>query len=160
MFREMRRKKQILSIEKIIEILNRRTSGVLATSGDDNYPYAVPLSYAYCNNKIIFHCAKTGHKIDAINRNERVSFCVIDKDTIVPEEYTTYFKSVIAFGRARILKDENEKRKSLEILARKYSPNYREGYLKEIEDTLLNVCVVEIEIEHLSGKEAIELVNS
>lgn len=68
MFREMRRKKQALSLEESIAVLNHGTSGVLAVSGDNDYPYAVPLSYAYHDGKIFFHCAKTGHKLDAVAR--------------------------------------------------------------------------------------------
>lgn len=158
MFREMRRKNQILSAEDTISVLQKGTSGVLAVYGDNDYPYAVPLSYVYYNSKIYFHCAKTGHKIDAINKNNKVSFCVIDQDTIVPQEYTTYFRSVIAFGKARILENETEKRKAMEILAEKYSPNHEKGRLEEIDKLFNQVCLIEIEIDHLTGKEAIELV--
>ena len=110
MFREMRRKRQKLSKEECEEILFRGTSGVLAVSGDDGYPYAVPLSYLYENGKIFFHCAKTGHKLDSIHRNEKASFCVIDQDQIVPEEYTTYFRSVIVFGRIRVMEEDDARR--------------------------------------------------
>lgn len=158
MFHEMRRKKQILSEKDCISVLNRGTSGVLAVSGNNDYPYAVPVSYVYKDGKIIFHCAKTGHKLEAIARNEKVSFCVIDQDKIVPEEYTTYFRSVIAFGKARILEEESEKRNDLKILASKYCLNDEQGILNEIKSGFSHVCVVEIDIEHLSGKEAIELV--
>ena len=103
MFREMRRNKQQLSNEECGEILRKSTAGVLAVSGDDGYPYAVPLSYVYCDNKIYFHSAKSGHKIDGIKNNSKVSFCVIAKDEIIPEKFTTYFRSVIVFGKARIL---------------------------------------------------------
>lgn len=154
----MRRKNQILSAEDTISVLQKGTSGVLAVYGDNDYPYAVPLSYVYYNSKIYFHCAKTGHKIDAINKNNKVSFCVIDQDTIVPQEYTTYFRSVIAFGKARILENETEKRKAMEILAEKYSPNHEKGRLEEIDKLFNQVCLIEIEIDHLTGKEAIELV--
>jgi nitroimidazol reductase NimA-like FMN-containing flavoprotein (pyridoxamine 5'-phosphate oxidase superfamily) len=158
MFREMRRKNQVLSAEDTISVLQKGTSGVLAVYGDNDYPYAVPLSYVYYNTKIYLHCAKTGHKIDAINKNNKVSFCVIDQDTIVPQEYTTYFRSVIAFGKARILENETEKRKAMEILAEKYSPNHEKGRLEEIDKLFNQVCLIEIEIDHLTGKEAIELV--
>lgn len=121
MFREMRRNKQTLSREESIAVLNRGTSGVLAVSGDDGYPYAVPLSYAYHGSRLYFHCAKSGHKLDAIARNQKASFCVIDQDNVVPHEYTTYFRSVIVFGTARIVEDEAEKKRALEILAAKYS---------------------------------------
>lgn len=125
----MRRKKQILSLEENIQVLNRGTSGVLAVSGDDNYPYAVPLSYVYHDNKIFFHCAQTGHKVDAIARNEKVSFCVVDKDQVVSEEYTTYFRSVIVFGKAGILDNEDEKLSTLKVLVAKYSPNHKQDCL-------------------------------
>lgn len=160
MFRNMRRSKQVLSQADSIAILEKATSGVLAVAGDDDYPYAVPLSFVYADGKIFFHCAKSGHKLDAIARNNKVSFCIIDEDQIVPEEYTTYFRSVIAFGKARILEEEGEKRRAIEKLAAKYSPNQEEGRLKEIDDQISHMCMVEITVDHLSGKEAIEFVKA
>ncbi len=158
MFREMRRCRQLLSEEESIAILNRGTSGVLAVSGDGGYPYAVPLSYLYQDGKILFHCAKSGHKLDAIARSAKVSFCVVDKDHVVPERYTTYFRSVIAFGHARILEDEAEKRDAIERLAAKYSPEQVEGRKQEIDQAFSHLCLVEISVEHLTGKAAIELI--
>ena len=101
--------------------------------------------------------AKQGHKLDAIAKNDKVSFCVVDLDDIQPERYTTYFRSVIAFGRARVLEEE-EKRVAIEALAAKYTPDDPEGRKQEIEREYRALCVVAIEIDHLSGKEAIELV--
>lgn len=160
MFREMRRKKQQLTMEESIAVLQRGSAGVLAVYGDGGYPYAVPLSYVYHNSKIIFHCAKTGHKLDAIAQNEKVSFCVTDKDDVVPQEYTTYFRSVIVFGKARVLQQEEEKRRAMEVLAAKYTPNDEHGRLQEIEREFKALCLVEISIDHISGKEAIELVRA
>ena len=116
MFREMRRKKQLLTPEERAAVLHRGTSGVLALAGDDGYPYAVPMSYVYDGAKLYFHCAKSGHKLDAIRRNCKASFCVIDQDQIVPEEYTSHFRSVIVFGTMRILEDDGEKRAAIEAL--------------------------------------------
>ena len=158
MFREMRRKKQLLTPEESAAVLHRGTSGVLALAGDDGYPYAVPMSYVYDGAKLYFHCAKSGHKLDAIAGNEKASFCVIDQDHVVPEEYTTYYRSVIAFGRARVLEDEGEKRAALEKLAERYSPRQEEGRRAEIDKLFQRVCMVELAVEHMSGKEAIELV--
>ena len=159
MFREMRRKKQALSTEESLAILNRGISGVLAVTGDHGYPYAVPLSYVYDNNKIFFHCALSGHKLDAIAANNKVSFCVVGQDRVMPQEYTTYFRSVIIFGRARILEDPIEKRTALEKLAAKYSPEQETGRLREIDRLFERTCMVEIVIEHITGKEAVELVD-
>ena len=159
MFREMRRKKQALSTEESLALLNRGISGVLAVTGDQGYPYAVPLSYVYDNNKIFFHCALSGHKLDAIAANNKVSFCVVGQDRVMPQEYTTYFRSVIIFGRARILEDPIEKRTALEKLAAKYSPEQETGRLREIDRLFERTCMVEIVIEHITGKEAVELVD-
>ena len=158
-FREMRRKKQVLSQKEVEDILHKGTSGVLALLGDNDYPYAVPISYVYDDGKVYFHSAKSGHKIDAIQRTAKASFCVIDKDLVVPEEYTTYFRSVIAFGQIRIIEGDLEKRAAMEKLAIKYAP----------EDTAANrdyaisrewkpLCMLEMTIDHVTGKEAIELV--
>ena len=157
MFREMRRKKQLLSAEESIEILNSGTSGVLGVYGNDGYPYTVPLSYIYHNSKLYFHIAKEGHKLDAIKNCDKVSFCVISKDEIVPQEFTTYFKSVIVFGRARIIEDDNEKMHAITLLGEKYSPNVP-GLSNEIEQSFNRLHMIELNIEHMTGKAAIELI--
>lgn len=159
MFRDMRRKKQMLSPEDCFAVLERGTSGVLAVSGDDGYPYAVPLSYVYQNEKLYFHCAKSGHKLDAIRRNPKVSFCVIDQDQIVPVEYTSYFRSVIVFGHIRILEREAEKLSAIELLAIKYHPeDSAENRQKAIRQEYTPLCMLELSIDHMTGKQAIELV--
>lgn len=158
MFRELRRKKQALSKENCAAVLNRGTSGVLALAGDDDYPYAVPISYVYDGEKLYFHCAKSGHKLDAICRNPKASFCVIDQDQIVSEEYTTYFRSVIVFGKIRILEEDGEKRAAIEKLALKYAPDdTMENRQEAIEKEWKPLCTLEMIPEHISGKEAIEL---
>ena len=161
MFREMRRKKQRLSKEECDRILYNGTSGVLALHGDDGYPYAVPVSYVYDGEKLLFHSAKNGHKIDAIIKNAAASFCVIDQDQIVPEEYTSYFVSVIAFGTARILTGDDEKRHAAALLGRKYAPDdTAENRRQAIEREWKPLCVLELTPEHVSGKEAVELANA
>lgn len=157
MFREMSRKRQLLSAEESVAILMRMTNGVLALDGDGGYPYAVPVSYVYADGKIYFHSAVKGHKVDAIMRNERVSFCVVERDNVCPAEFTTYFRSVVVFGKARILTDEEEKRVALDLLADKYSPN-QPGKEVEITKSFNHLLMVEIKIEHITGKESIELV--
>ena len=109
MFRPMRRHRQQLSQGDCAAILSRGTSGVLAVAGDGGYPYAVPLSYVYQEGTLFFHCAKAGHKLDALRRCSKASFCVIDQDQVVPPEYTTYFRSVIAFGEVREVTAEARK---------------------------------------------------
>ena len=159
MFRPMRRSQQALSRKDCEKILSRGTSGVLAVSGDEDWPYAVPLSYVYDNDKIFFHCAKAGHKLDAIRKEPRVSFCVIDRDQIVEEAFTTYYRSVIAFGTVRILEDTAEKRAAIEKLALKYAPEQDKAARdREISREWDALCMLEQTVHHLTGKEAIELV--
>lgn len=161
MFREMRRKNQELSREECLAVLDRGTSGVLAVHGEGGYPYAVPLSYTYADGKLWFHCARAGHKLDAIIRDPKVSFCVTDRDQVVPLEYTTYFRSVILFGRARVLEDPAEIRAALERLALRYAPEDSQEHRQSVlEKGLPAVAIIEVAVEHLTGKEAIELVGS
>ena len=158
-FREMRRKHQQLSDEESIGILQRATSGTLALLGDNGYPYAVPISYVYSDSKLYFHSALSGHKIDAIRNCDKASFCVIDKDEVLPEKYTTYFRSVIAFGRIHIIEDAQEKLATARLLGDRYNPNQEEALQEELEKGLSRMVMIRFDIEHLTGKEAIELVN-
>lgn len=158
MFREMRRKNQLLPKEEAEAILKNNTMGVLALSGDDGYPYAVPMSYVYDNGRIIFHSAKSGHKIDAIEGCDKASFCVVDKNDIVPQEYTTYFKSIIAFGRIHIVREKSEMISALHLLGEKYNPGHHSECREEIDKFINNVAVLILDVEHITGKAARELL--
>jgi nitroimidazol reductase NimA-like FMN-containing flavoprotein (pyridoxamine 5'-phosphate oxidase superfamily) len=120
-FRAMRRKRQQLSDEESIGILQKATAGTLALLGDNDYPYAVPISYVYHERKLYFHSALAGHKVDAIRKCDKASFCVIDKDEVHPEKYTTFFRSLIAFGRIHIIEDEQEKQETARLLGNRYN---------------------------------------
>ena len=157
MFRKMRRFNQQLSLSESIEILEKGKTGVLAVLGDNGYPYAVPLNYVYENGKIYFHCAKAGHKISALQNCEKVSFCVIDKDDVSAEEITTYFRSVIVFGKAEILTEKEDIMKAARILGLKYCKN-ADFIDREIQRFMNTLCCVEISVEHMTGKQAKELV--
>ena len=160
MFRQMRRFRQQITLSECQEILERASSGVLGVYGDDGFPYTVPLSFAYKKGEdgglgtIGFHCAVTGHKIDAIRRNEKVSFTVIDRDEVMARERTTKYCSVIAFGRARILETEEELRRSANAVGAKYSKGFEDLYMQETEETIRKgtLCCVEITIDHMTGK--------
>ena len=157
-FRDMRRKRQQLSEAESIGILQKATSGTLALLGDNGYPYAVPISYVYHEGKLYFHSALSGHKVDAIRQCDRASFCVIEQDDVQPKKYTTFFRSVIAFGRIHVIEDEAEKLSTARMLGNRYNPNDDESLKKEIENGLSRMLMIRFDIEHLTGKEAIELV--
>ena len=160
MFRKMRRIRQQISQEECVEIMKRGSHGVLGVLGDDGYPYTVPVSYVYMPGEdgsfgtIGFHCAVTGHKIDAIKNDDKVSFCVVDRDEVMPKERTTKYCSVIAFGHARLLQTEEELRASANAVGAKYSAGFENLYKAETEETIQHhtLCCVEIVIDHMTGK--------
>ncbi|MDE6334415.1 MAG: pyridoxamine 5'-phosphate oxidase family protein [Muribaculaceae bacterium] len=159
-FRKMRRFRQQLTFHDCIAILESSTSGTLALLGDNGYPYAVPISYVYSDGKLYFHSAKSGHKIDAIRCCDKASFCIIATDDIHPAEFTTYFKSVIVFGRIQIVESNEERLTAATLLGKKYNPHDTVGLDNEIEKSLSHMLVLRLDIEHISGKEAIELTKS
>lgn len=159
MFREMRRKKQLLTLAESEQILREAKTAMLGLSGDDGYPYVVPVNYAYVDGKIYFHSAKAGHKIDAIMRSDKVSLCVVQHDELVPEALTTYFRSVTVFGRARILENDAEKLAAAQKFGMRFYPD-KDKVDNEIRREWDALCVVEITPEHITGKEAIELARA
>ncbi len=158
MFREIRRKKQQLSDDECREILETGKTAVLAVHGDDDYPYTIPLNYVYYEGNIFFHCAKTGHKLDAIERNHKVSICVIKQDDVVQQKFTTYYKSVVCFGRAEMVLDTEEIKEATTVLSEKYCPDHLEGIPAELEKGFPALAVVKITPEFITGKQCIELV--
>ena len=154
----MRRGRQQLSEAETREILERCTAGTLAVLGDGGYPYAVPLSYVYLDGRIYFHCARAGHKLDAVRACDKASFCVIDRDEILPEKFTTKYRSAIAFGRIREVTDPAEIEGIMRRLAGKYSPNEGEEAFQNEMRTSGALCVLALEIEHLTGKQGKELL--
>ncbi len=155
MFRPMRRIKQQLSEEECIDILKNEPRGVLAVSGENEYPYAVPMNHVYADDKLYFHSSMEGHKKDAITNQDRVSFCVMDRGTKLENEWWYTFKSVLVFGRIHCVADEEDKIRILTLLGSKYFPN-DEYTIKEIDKHLKRTLVLELDIEHMTGKRVTE----
>lgn len=155
MTRDMRRFKQLLSSEETERILRNGKYCVMAVAGDDDYPYAVPVNYVYDGTAIYIHSATQGHKIEALRHNPKCSLCIVDKDDVIPEEFTSYFRSVIAFGTARFVESTDEEIAALRLLCDKYSPGINPE--AEIARFIRALCIVRIDIDSLTGKEAIEL---
>lgn len=156
MFREMRLKADNQIPEaQAKEIMANAVYGVLAVDGDDDYPYAVPVNYAYDGDKIYFHGALEGHKVDAVKRNEKVSICVVSKSDIVPDAFNCLFESAIAFGRVKIVDDDATKQKALELVIAKYSKGFEEAGAKYIETSWDAVQTYVMDVEHITGKKGI-----
>lgn len=156
-FRDLRRKLQLLPEKESRESLGRATHGVLSLLGEDGYPYGVPLSHVLVGDTLYFHGARAGHKLDAIRACNKACYTVVLQDKVVPEEFTTYFRSVIAFGQIQILEKEEEIIAALEHLGERFSPGLDEKRDEEIKKSLANITMLAFKIEHLTGKEAIEL---
>lgn len=152
MFRKMRRSVKELSKVEAVELFETLSYGTLALLGDIGYPYSLPISFVYSDNKIYFHGSKEGQKYEAIEKNDKISLSVVEKDEVQPEKFTTYFKSAIAFGKVRRLTEESEIQKAMELLLLKYSPEYMESGRKYISAAWNNFCAYEIAIDHLSAK--------
>ena len=170
MARPMRRFKQQLPAVEAVRILRKGKYCVMAVSGDGSYPYAVPVNYVYSypyavpvnyvydGTAIFIHSAAQGHKIDALRRNPKCTLCVVDKDDVIPEEFTSYFRSVIVFGKAHFVETTDEKIAALRLLGDKYSPGIKPE--DEIARFIKSVCIVRIDIDRVTGKEAIELTRA
>lgn len=147
----MRRIKQQLSQDECEQILERCPRGVLSVLGDDGYPYGVPLDFVYEDGRFYFHCAVTGHKLDAIAACDKASFCVIDEGRKEKGDWWWHFNSVIAFGRIRRVEDADEIVCLLHKIGDKYFPaDY--DIEADIERNLRRVAILELSVEHLTGK--------
>lgn len=151
MFREMRRKDRALSEERVEEILENGEYGVLGTLSEDGYPYVVPLSYVYKKDRIYFHCATSGLKLDSIQRMNKVSFTVVSHVETLPAEFSTKYQSVVVFGTAEIIHGE-EKYAALSDLISKYSADFIAEGREYIEKAKDHTAVVALSIQHRTGK--------
>lgn len=157
MDRPMRRSRQLLPDETTHAILRAGSNGVLSLADSDGEPYGVPISYVFDGDSTIyFHSARSGHKIDCIDSDCSCPFCVVAQDDVRPEEFTTYFRSAICFGRISVVGDTDEAVRALHMLSEKYSPGVDDG--PEIARFLKAVAVLRLDIRRMTGKESIELV--
>ncbi len=153
MFREMLRKKQQLSEAECIEILKTQLRGVLSVIGDDDYPYGVPINHYYCekDGKLYFHGGKKGHKIDAMRRNNKASFCVYDEGFRREGEWALNIRSVIVFGRIEFIDDQEKVYEIAEELSHKFTDD--DEYIRnEIMHSGPGTLMFALVPEHISGK--------
>lgn len=156
MFREVRRQNRILEDKnRIKELLQDSEYGFLSLGVEENgYGYGIPISYAYNvkTNSLYFHCAPEGQKLDIISRNDKVSFCVVGVTKPIANQFTTLYESAIAFGKAVLNLSDEEKRKALRLLVKKYSPGFEELGEKYMGKSWDRTTVFKVEIEHITAK--------
>lgn len=153
MFREMARKKKQISENECIEILKNEPRGVLSVLGDEGYPYGMPMNFWYCeeNGHIYFHGGKAGHKIDALRKCDKVSFCVYDEGYRNEGEWALNIKSVIIFGKIKMIDDLNEVIDISRKLSFKFTSD-SEYIEHEIEKFAKGTLLLELIPEHITGK--------
>ena len=153
MFRPMVRFKQQISEEECIRVLKEQKRGVLSMIGDDGYPYGVPINHWYCeeDGKLYFHGNLKGHRVDAVERCDKVSFCVYDEGYRKEGEWALNINSVIVFGRIAKVTDEEKRIRIISDLTRKFTDD--EAYLaRELKGSLQRTLLLELTIEHMTGK--------
>lgn len=155
----MRRIRQQMTDADAMHVLESAKTGVLTVNGANGYPYAVPMNYAYLDGKIYLHSANTGHKIDALKASDKVSFLVIDKDEVIPDKLTTAYRSVVVFGKAKIMENAEEKLTLVRRFALKYSKNMP-SIQADIDENFSSMALIEITPEHITGKEGMEVLKA
>ncbi|MBQ3568969.1 MAG: pyridoxamine 5'-phosphate oxidase family protein [Anaerotignum sp.] len=157
MFRPIRKKKNEISIDAAKELLRTSRRGVLAVNGDDGYPYGIPINYLYDeeDEKIIFHGAKAGHKVDALKKNDKICFTVFGNERIKEEAWAPFLQSAVVFGRCHLVESQEDTIALVKKFAAKYYPNM-DMVNEEAAQFGRAVQMFEIQIEHLSGKEVQE----
>ena len=152
MFRKMRRVNQELTKEKCINILKSQPRGVLAIAEEDSYPYALPMNYIYLNEKLYFHTAKSGHKLDALEKDNRVSFCVMDEGFHKEDDWALFINSIIVFGKINNIKEHDKKLEILKEIHIKYYPDSFKLTEEKIEQKVDAINILELSIDYMFGK--------
>ena len=153
MFRTMQRFKQQLPQEECIELLQTQLRGVLSVLGDDGYPYGLPINHYYCpqDGKLYFHSGRTGHKIDAIKRDAKASFCVYDEGFRKDGEWSLNIRSVIVFGRIEMVEDQETIYRIARELSHKFTQD--EQYIdQEISRSGPRTLMFALVPEYMTGK--------
>jgi len=152
MKRPLRREDRRLDDAAAMALLERGEYGILSTSDEHNQPYGIPVNYVVLEDQIFFHCATEGQKLENITANRGVSFCVVGRTELIPEEFSTRYESVVVSGNADLVEDATLKNKALEALVAKYAPDHLASGKAYIEKLRAKTAVVRISIDHLAGK--------
>ncbi|MGK0467683.1 pyridoxamine 5'-phosphate oxidase family protein [Clostridium sp.] len=149
--KSMRRIERKMDEVETLELLKKGEYGVLSTCGKDNNPYGIPLCYVVIDKSIYFHCGSVGTKLNNISMNDKVSFTVVGKTKVLQDKFSMEYESVIAFGRAVKLKDD-EKYEPLMEFIREYSPEFIKDGQLYIDRAKEKTTLIKMEIYNFSGK--------
>lgn len=147
----VRRQDRLLDEGRARELLLGGEYGFLAMASPEG-GYGIPVNYVVEGGTVYIHCAPEGRKLRAMASDCRVSFCVVGATRPVPEKFTTAYESVVVEGRARVVSSDGERRRALELLVEKYSPDYASVGAAYIEKSFHRTAVIAIDAERWSGK--------
>lgn len=147
------------------QLLREVEWGTLSLQTGGDWPYSVPMNHAYTDGVLAFHCAPTGKRVELLSKDPRVQYTVVREYARIPSYAicgdnasgaTQFFRSVMAWGRARIVEDPAEKARFLKALMEQQQP---EGRYEEISPEsraysamLKHVCVIAVAVESMTGK--------
>lgn len=154
MFRKMRRFKQQVSEDECRKILKEENRAAFSVIGDDGYPYTIPINFYYdeADNKIYFHGAKEGHKVDAINQCNKVCFTTWNQGFKKEGHWEWNATSVVVFGKVNPVTEKAVMEDRIRKLAEKYYPTMAEVEEEMNSPGIQRVQMYAIEIEHMTGK--------
>lgn len=147
----VRRQDRVLDASEALRLLEAGEYGILSLS-DGGQPYGVPLNYVSDGDRLYVHCAPQGRKLEILAQNARVCFTVVGRTAVQPGMFTTAYESILLFGTAGLVEEEVEKRRALELILDKYSPEYKETGIKYIEKSFARTAILRFDIERMSGK--------
>ena len=157
MFRELVRKNKAMPLDECIELLKNENRGVLSVLGDDDYPYGMPMNHFYNEDdgNVYFHCGNVGHRLDALKKHNKVSFCVFDKGSEIEGDWALKVQSVVVFGKIEFVEDVELIKDIVTRLCHKFT-NDEEYIKKEIDMHLHRTLLMRLRVEHITGKNVTE----
>ena len=156
MFRDLARKNKQLPHEDCVRLLEAEKRGVLSVLGDDDYPYGMPRNHWYdpADGSVWFHCGRAGHRLDALRRHDRASFCVYDSGTAT-DSWALQVRSVIVFGRITVVDDPETVVAVSTALCHKFTQDA--AYIdEEIRQYAVGTLLLHLIPEHICGKQVLE----
>lgn len=149
---EVRRKDRRIDSSEAMALLDQAEYGVLSMVGRDGEPYGIPINFARLGDRLVFHCAPEGRKLDCLRHESRVSLCVVGRTRVLPGKFTTEYESAVVRGVAEMVEDDRRKTECLMVLCRKYAPDHLREAEQAIRRSLHRTGIFEVRIESVSGK--------
>jgi nitroimidazol reductase NimA-like FMN-containing flavoprotein (pyridoxamine 5'-phosphate oxidase superfamily) len=151
--RPMRKQKNLVSDQAEKEAILQKALVLRVAMCCEGQPYVVPVSFGYSDGRLYFHTGPKGMKMDFLAANERVCFEVDTEMELLPAndpcEWSVRYKSVVGFGRARKVEDQDERLKALRLIMEHYAGP---GEYDFPAPNLARTAVVCIEIQEMTGR--------